>query len=183
MASQDYDEVVDETQSSGEVDYGTGALNKRKKTVFTAWPDESFSPSEVVEVSTPPSTVDERTSPLWRVLLHIAGNRGQVTTIGMDIWRVTVLGRTDPSGSYLPDVDFGPYSGMRMGVSRRHALLRPSQTSLALIDQNSTNGTWVNGQRLSPGRDFSLNDGDRVELGDLRFTIRVMNSPVSLSGR
>jgi pSer/pThr/pTyr-binding forkhead associated (FHA) protein len=159
-------------------DYGTGALNKRKKT-FTVWPDDEYTPTEVIEVQTEPEAA-QRDSLLWRVLLHIAGTL--VTTIGMDVRRVIVLGRADPSGNYRPDVDFSPYSGMRLGVSRRHALMKPGLTSLSLYDQNSTNGTWVNGKRLAPGREHPLQDGDRVELGDLRFTMRIMNSPMGLLG-
>lgn len=163
-----------------EPDYGTGALNKRKKTVFTSWPDKDFTPTEVIEVKTKPAG-NRRRAPLWRVLLHLAGN--QVTTVGMDVWRVVVLGRADPTSSFRPDLDLAPHSAMRLGVSRRHALIKPDMTSLWLIDQNSTNGTWINGKRLRPGRQHPLNDGDRVELGDLKFTVRVMNSPIELTGR
>jgi hypothetical protein len=163
-----------------EPDYGTGALNKRKKTVFTAWPDKDFKPTEVIEVKAEP-VKNQRRAPLWRVLLHLAGH--QVTTIGMDIWRVVVLGRADPTSNFRPDLDFSSQSAMRLGVSRRHALIRPEMSSLWLIDQNSTNGTWINGKRLRPGRQHLLNDGDRVELGDLKFTVRVMNSPMELTGQ
>ena len=156
------------------VDYGTGMLNKRKKTVLTGFPSKSFKPTEVVEL-TPTASQDERSTHLWRVLLHVAGNK--VTTIGLDIWRVIVLGRGDPTGYYHPDVDFANYSGMRLGVSRRHALIKPDLKTISLIDQSSVNGTWINGDRLAPGRARVLNDGDRVELGDLKFTVRVMNSP------
>jgi pSer/pThr/pTyr-binding forkhead associated (FHA) protein len=166
-------------RNTAEPEYGTAALNKRKKT-FTIWPEDDYQPSEVIEVTNDaPDWYTDRGS-LWRVLLHIAGN--QVTTIGMDIRRVTVLGRADPFSSFRPDVDFAPYSGMRLGISRRHALLYPDRTYLSLVDQHSTNGTWVNGERLSPGREHVLKDGDRVELGDFKFAVRIMNSPVGLVG-
>jgi len=158
-----------------ERDYGTGALNKRKKTVFTAWPDEESTPSEVVEVKTDLKKAHGDT-PLWRVLLHVAGD--PVITYGLDIWRVIVLGRSDPTGNFRPDLDFGSKRAMRLGVSRRHALIRPDMTNLWLIDQNSTNGTWINDKRLSPGRQYPLKSGDEVELGDLKFKVRVMNWPV-----
>ncbi len=124
----------------------------------------------------PPEITHERAGPAWRVLFHLS--TGQVSTLGLDVWRVTVLGRSDPTSAFRPDLDFGPYGAMRHGVSRRHALVRPGDNQLYLIDQNSTNGTWVNGQRLSPGRDFPLSDGDTVELGALRMTLRIVHSPV-----
>ena len=157
-----------------EHEYGTGALNKRKKTVFTAWPDVDSTPSEVIEVKTDLKKAD-RDTPLWRVLLHVAGD--PVVTYGLDIWRVIVLGRSDPTGNFRPDLDFGSKSAMRLGVSRRHALIRPDATNLWLIDQNSTNGTWINDKRLSPGRQYPLKSGDEVELGDLKFKVRFMNWP------
>jgi hypothetical protein len=124
----------------------------------------------------PPEITHERAGPAWRVLFHLS--TGQVSTVGLDVWRVTVLGRSDPMSAFRPDLDFGPYGAMRHGVSRRHALVRPGDSQLYLIDQNSTNGTWVNGQRLAPGRDFPLTDGDTVELGALRMTLRIVHAPV-----
>lgn len=130
--------------------------------------------------SDPPSeTTVERSGPAWRVLLHVAG--AQASTVGLDIWRVTVLGRADPMSAFRPDLDFAPYGAMRHGVSRRHALVRPGDRTLYLIDQNSTNGTWVNGQRLLSGRDFPLSDGDSIELGALRMVLRVVEAPPGLN--
>ncbi len=137
---------------------------------------------EETQPSPPPAEITvERAGPAWRVLLHVAGT--QASTVGLDIWRVTVLGRADPMSAFRPDLDFAPYGAMRHGVSRRHALIRPGERTLYLIDQNSTNGTWVNGQRLLPGRDFPLSDGDAIELGALRMTLRIVNSPGDDDGK
>jgi hypothetical protein len=146
--------------------------------------DEEFEvavdPAEVVAEETqpappPPEVTPERAGPAWRVLFHVSGP--QPSTVGLDIWRVTVLGRADPMSAFRPDLDLAPYGAMRYGVSRRHSLVRPGDRLLYLIDQNSTNGTWVNGQRLLPGRDFPLSDGDVIELGALRMTLRIVQSP------
>jgi pSer/pThr/pTyr-binding forkhead associated (FHA) protein len=138
--------------------------------MLSALTDQSIQPSPP-----PPEITAERAGPAWRILLHVAGS--QASTVGLDIWRVTVLGRADPMSAFRPDLDFAPYGAMRHGVSRRHALIRPGESALYLIDQNSTNGTWVNGQRLMPGRDFPLSDGDSIELGALRMTLRIVHSP------
>ena len=123
----------------------------------------------------PPDITPEQSGPAWRVLFNITG--AQPITVGLDIWRVTVLGRADPMSAFRPDLDYAPYGAMRHGVSRRHALIRPGEQTLYLIDQNSTNGTWVNGQRLMPGREFRLSDNDIIELGALRMVLRVVQSP------
>jgi hypothetical protein len=130
------------------------------------------------EPSPPPEELSaERAGPAWRVLFHVTSGQ-QASTVGLDIWRVTVLGRTDPHSAFRPDLDFMAYGAVRHGVSRRHTLIRPGDRHLYLIDQNSTNGTWVNGQRLAPGRDYPLSDGDIIELGALRMTLRIVHSPV-----
>jgi pSer/pThr/pTyr-binding forkhead associated (FHA) protein len=50
-------------------------------------------------------------------------------------------------------------------VSRRHALITVDDHGHASIrDENSTNGTFVNGDRLLPGTDVRLVDGDTVRL-------------------
>ncbi len=47
-------------------------------------------------------------------------------------------------------------------VSRQHAEIRRVADSYALIDLNSSNGTYVNGQRV---RQHQLNSGDQVQVG------------------
>ena len=50
-------------------------------------------------------------------------------------------------------------------VSRRHALITVDDSGHASIrDENSTNGTFVNGDRLLPGIDVRLVDGDTIRL-------------------
>ncbi|MBO0809285.1 MAG: FHA domain-containing protein [Actinobacteria bacterium] len=50
-------------------------------------------------------------------------------------------------------------------VSRRHATVTVSDSGEATIrDEQSTNGTFVNGDRVLPGTDARLADGDHVRL-------------------
>ncbi|HVB42490.1 MAG TPA: FHA domain-containing protein [Streptosporangiaceae bacterium] len=50
-------------------------------------------------------------------------------------------------------------------VSRRHALITVDDAGHATIrDEHSTNGTFVNGDRLLPGTDVRLVDGDMIRL-------------------
>ncbi len=50
-----------------------------------------------------------------------------------------------------------------LSVSGRHALLVPSSGGWMVRDLGSTNGTWVNGERLEADR--LLGDGDHIRLG------------------
>jgi len=70
-----------------------------------------------------------------------------------------VLGR-DP-GESLVAAAFLEYEN----VSRRHATVTVSDTGDATIrDEQSTNGTFINGDRVLPGTEARLRDGDRVRL-------------------
>ena len=55
-------------------------------------------------------------------------------------------------------------------VSRRHAALQDSHGSLSIEDLGSTNGTFVNGERISGPR--ALADGDEVQIGSTVWRLR-----------
>lgn len=55
-------------------------------------------------------------------------------------------------------------------VSRYHAQLREIQGRLSVLDLESTNGTFVNGERV---RERVLHDGDRVSLGGVELLVRL----------
>ena len=96
------------------------------------------------------------TGPISPVVLRLSFPTGNV-----DIPAGTslVLGR-DP-GESLVAAAFAPYEN----VSRRHATITVSDTGDATIrDEHSTNGTFVNEDRVLPGTDVRLGDGDRVRL-------------------
>jgi hypothetical protein len=72
----------------------------------------------------------------------------------------TVIGRGDQANLRLPDV----------GISRRHARIDFDGAQVVLTDLGSTNGTSVNGQRVSA---VALNPGDMIQLGTTTLTFRV----------
>lgn len=82
-----------------------------------------------------------------------------------------ILGRRDPTTGATPEVDMTPYAGYRMGVSRRHASLRLKDNQLNLWDLGSSNGTFLNGNRLTPHRPYPVRDGDEVRLGQMILRI------------
>ena len=51
-------------------------------------------------------------------------------------------------------------------TSRRHALLCIVGDAVRVRDAGSTHGTFVNGERVRPGQERPLWDGDRITLGD-----------------
>src|ERR1700752_4516713 len=70
-----------------------------------------------------------------------------------------ILGR-DPAQS-LVAAAFGQYDN----VSRRHATVMVDDAGRAMIrDEGSTNGTFVNNERVHPGNEVRLVDGDQIRL-------------------
>lgn len=82
-----------------------------------------------------------------------------------------VIGREDPVSNIYPDVDLTPHGGEDGGVSRVHAKLLVNNGQYLLEDQNSTNFTYLNRQRLQPKVPTPVKDGDEIRLGrvSLRF--------------
>lgn len=50
-------------------------------------------------------------------------------------------------------------------TSTRHATLMCNDGQVSVSDMRSTNGTYVNGQRIDPNMPRPLNDGDKVRFG------------------
>jgi hypothetical protein len=76
------------------------------------------------------------------------------------------LGRYSP-GEMAPTVDLMPYNGDIMGVSRLHAVIYNTDQGYVIEDQGSTNGTWVNENRLNPHSAYPLHNGALLRLGQL----------------
>jgi hypothetical protein len=76
-----------------------------------------------------------------------------------------VLGRNGDAGAFFSD---------SRTVSRRHAKVDFRGEAWWIEDLNSTNGTWVNGSRLDPGRPHLLKKGDTVALS-LACEMRVVS--------
>ncbi|MCD4685892.1 MAG: FHA domain-containing protein [Anaerolineae bacterium] len=83
-----------------------------------------------------------------------------------------IFGRRDPATGAMPDIDLTPFAGYRMGVSRRHAAIRQNdEQSLDVWDLGSSNGTFLNGQKLSAHRPYRLHDGDELRLGQMMIRV------------
>ena len=76
-----------------------------------------------------------------------------------------------------PIVDLTQFEGFAMGVSRRHAMLRAAGEKYALIDLNSSNGTWLNGQRLVPNKAYDLPSGSVIQLGRMKLIVSYVHPP------
>jgi pSer/pThr/pTyr-binding forkhead associated (FHA) protein len=85
------------------------------------------------------------------------------------------LGRVAEGQPIMPDIDLTPYKAYENGVSRLHALLKLVNNHVLILDLGSSNGTYVNGNRLVPSVERPLNHGDMIHLGKLK--IQILFSP------
>ena len=92
-----------------------------------------------------------------------------------------VLGRRDPITEQLPEVDLDQFAGYRMGVSRRHAIMNLQNGKLTITDMGSSNGTFVNGQRLEARKPELVRDGDLLRLGQIIMTVKFVDVSKGIS--
>jgi pSer/pThr/pTyr-binding forkhead associated (FHA) protein len=62
-------------------------------------------------------------------------------------------------------------------VSKSHARIVYDRGEFCLFDENSTNGTFVNGRRLRAGDAYTLQPGDEVKMGETVLLFRPANVP------
>jgi pSer/pThr/pTyr-binding forkhead associated (FHA) protein len=81
------------------------------------------------------------------------------------------IGREDAVSNIYPDIDLTPHGGDEGGVSRLHARIFLENGQYMIEDENSTNFTYVNRQRLAAKTPTPLNDNDEIRFGRvlLRF--------------
>lgn len=111
----------------------------------------------------------------WRLLMQIGGDNQM--TVGLEVSGRTLIGRSDPTADYYPDLDLAPYGGRENGVSRKHAAIKSGDNALYIEDLGSTNGSRINGFQLEPHQLYRLRDGDELEMGRVRMVVRFVRSP------
>jgi len=85
------------------------------------------------------------------------------------------LGRLSEGQPIMPDIDLTPYQAYASGVSRLHAVVKRDASRVMVMDLGSSNGTYLNGRRLNPHTEESLNHGDIVALGKLKIQVLLRN--------
>jgi len=93
--------------------------------------------------------------------------------INVPLNQTILLGRIDPNSDVYPDVDLTIDGGANKGVSRRHAQILIRDREIVVEDLGSINGTFVNGDRLSPYLPVALNHGDQLQLGKLLIHVQL----------
>jgi pSer/pThr/pTyr-binding forkhead associated (FHA) protein len=83
-----------------------------------------------------------------------------------------ILGRKSASGS-LNLFDLSSFNAQELGVSRNHARLqRDTNNTLQITDLGSSNGTYINNERIQPHTPYKIYHGDEIRLANLSIQIR-----------
>jgi hypothetical protein len=117
-------------------------------------------PAPVASPVAPPAPAVAKTF----VLRHVA--TGEV--LPLESGRSEFLvGRPDPASGTQPEIDLGPYDQNR-SLSRRHArILQRDGVYFVREEGNTTNGTYVNGERIATSAEVALKPDDKIRFGTI----------------
>jgi signal transduction histidine kinase/pSer/pThr/pTyr-binding forkhead associated (FHA) protein len=121
----------------------------------------------------PCATADPAVQPIWRIRFDLTFDSH--IRIGLDVNGETVLGRGPDASDFVGLFDAD--DAEQLGVSRRHAMLRPTESKLYIIDLGSTNGTWLNGRSIGVNMPYSLSNGDILRFGRLEVNVQIIRRP------
>jgi hypothetical protein len=140
-------------------DLGTGVFRVRSSVLADAALDVAPAPAGPPDGAPGPQVSPRPASTPTRPRLVLAGVGGAPERVVPLTRPVTRVGRGVDADLRLVDT----------GVSRSHAEVRVSGDSVTVVDLGSTNGTVVNGRRVS---ESELVDGDRLDIGATALVFR-----------
>lgn len=80
------------------------------------------------------------------------------------------IGRRDPRRAHFPELDLAEHD--RGIASRLHAIIERRGDHYTLTDQQSTNGTRINGVLIPPNVPQRLKSGDLIQIGEVEMEFR-----------
>ncbi len=101
-------------------------------------------------------TDSEKLSAVWGHLIYVRNNETMELTE-----EEVIIGRSEELCNYI-------IKNNSM-IGRCHATIINARESCRLVDNNSLNGTYLNGHRLKQGEEYVLQDGDRILLANEEF--------------
>jgi len=115
----------------------------------------------------------QQATPAWRIVLISLDQTSK--PLGLVIDEEITVGRA--AGEAAPDLDLTPFGAKNKGISRLHATIRPYMNHLALIDNDSSNGTFWNRLRIPTNTEQPINEGDVIAFGRANFLVRIVKAP------
>lgn len=87
--------------------------------------------------------------------------------------REILVGRLDAAHGIFPELDMTADGGLEHGVSRRHARIYTRDGTCFVEDLDSTNGTFLNDERITPYLPYAFRDGDLLMFGTMRLKVHI----------
>ena len=110
-------------------------------------------------------TLEEPEAPEAPFIAGYLTHRASGVRLAVEGSESLTVGRRDPVTGIQPSVDLTGLDQER-SVSRRHAKLERRGRRLYLVeDLGTTNGTFVNGERIAPGDPIEVRSGDLLRFG------------------
>ena len=115
----------------------------------------------------PDSVIDNSLIPDDGIAIYAAGT---LKPYYLRIKGEFVIGRKaeETSSTFL---DLSELDGYNMGISRRHVMICRADNGYEVTDLSSTNGTWMNDERLVPNKPYRLKNGAQLRVGRLRLLV------------
>lgn len=115
------------------------------------------------------SPIDDKLIPEDGIAIYAAGTSKPVY---LRFDKELIFGRRgDDQPSNGNVLDLSELGGYQMGISRRHAMIRRGEAGYELLDLISTNGSWLNDERLVPNKPYPLPSGSQLRFGRMRLLI------------
>jgi pSer/pThr/pTyr-binding forkhead associated (FHA) protein len=148
------------------------ALFRKETNAPVSAPDADLDRTQVVEPQ--PSAIPEPTRQIGKlrtnyIALFIEDSQQPLI---LEVSQDTMIGRHTPEQTLKPRVDLTSFNAREKGVSRLHAVIRRTPTSLEVWDLASSNGTKLNDVDLEPYIPVQLKSGDHLKLGNLDIEVR-----------
>ncbi len=105
--------------------------------------------------------------------LGIELSNGRVIVVDLD--HPIILGRHIEDAGASTKVDLSQTGDLDNGVSRSHAIVQMIDDTIYITDNKSLNGTYLNKAELYPMRNYMLNDGDTLKLGNVELRIKFIH--------
>lgn len=115
------------------------------------------------------SLVEDALIPKGGIALYAAGAS---KPIYLFFEKELIMGRKNENAPLDASLlDLTELGGYQMGLSRRHALIRRTGDGFEVVDLASTNGSWLNDQRMVPNKAYPLASGAQLRFGRMRLLI------------
>lgn len=110
----------------------------------------------------------------WRIALRLVQLQMEVI---FDLEGKMVVGRAHPENGVYPDIDLGAFGGGEQGVSREHLFFQLDGERVVIVDNNSANGTRLNGEWLKAYEAYPVRHGDELILGLMKLQVELLTNP------